>query len=148
MSEYAYLHETAGTSTDIELGTPANSEIIAAAEQILGDFPEDYRRFLGEVGWCGIWDCEVFGLGPGIPSYLDVVALATSEHADYGLPTHLIPVMNNGAGDLTCIDKGRFDSVERTAPMVVWYHETSPSEGPVDVADSFSGWLKGLLADT
>jgi hypothetical protein len=122
---------------DVEPGSPASAEAIAAAVRVLGPLPEDYRSFLAEFGWlaCGEW--EVFGLGAGIPPHLDVVAVTRSERAEGGLPDRLVAVLNDGSGNLTCIDT----TAPAGASMVLWNHETSPEEGAFALAATFSGWL-------
>jgi hypothetical protein len=81
---------------------------------------------------------EVFGLGVDIPKYLDVVRVDASEWAEGRLPRHLVAVMNDGAGNLSCIDQ---------TAVVLWDHESSPTKGSIPLAPTFSDLLSRLLLD-
>lgn len=79
----------------------------AERELSLG-FPDSYRRFLREFGWAAFGPLEVFGLGPQVPQYLDVVTITRTERLEAGLclAGNLIPIANDGGGNLYCLDTG------------------------------------------
>lgn len=125
-----------------EFGTGASADALAAAERALGVTIEgSYRRFLMRFGWGGVEHLEVNGLGA--PPHLDLVRLTRSERAEMepGLPDHLLPLMNDGAGNLLCLDT----RIMGEPPVVFWDHEAGPEQTPDKVAQSFSLWLTGLL---
>ena len=103
-----------------------------------------YRQFLVRFGWARIADFGLFGLGDGIPQYLHLVVNTESERteAEPALPKHLLPIMNNGGGDLTCLDT-RASSDD--PPVVVWWHEDGPDQVPEPTATNFLSWLSAML---
>jgi SMI1-KNR4 cell-wall len=61
---------------DKELGSGATQADITEAEAALGTrFPERYNAFLREFGWGGVGLWELFGVGPSVPDYLNVVRI-------------------------------------------------------------------------
>ena len=110
---------------------------------MIGPFPRDYRRFLAEFGWAAVLHFEINGVGPDVPHHLDLVQVTLDERKNFGLPPHLIPVMNDGGGNLYCFEGGRGGSNEQ---ILFWDHETSHASGPTVVAESFSAWLERLIA--
>lgn len=142
---YAELRDLLLARSDVERGNGALDEEIRAAEASLGVLPDDYRRFLREFGWIGVGSDEIFGLGSGVPEYLNVVSVTLEERAEGGLPERLVAVMNDGGGNLSCLDCGELDEAD-VAPMVLWDHELGPSEGTESIAPSFSHWLVGRLS--
>jgi hypothetical protein len=128
---------------DVETGGDLAVEFIAAAEREVGSIPEDYRSFISEFSWLAADSYEIFGLGASVPSYLDLVRNTRDERQRGGLPDDLIPVMNNGGGDLFCVRVA--DGPTADGAVVRWSHEDSSSsiEG-----DGFSVWLVDLLRNT
>src|SRR5215216_4907203 len=89
------------------LGTGVDEHEIEVASRTLNiPIRGGYRRFLKRFGWARIADFGVFGLGSGIPHYFHLVTLTESERTEMNppLPKHLLPIMNNGGGDLVCLD--------------------------------------------
>ena len=105
---------------------------------------ELYRAFLLDFGWVSLGPHEVLGLGVGIPPYLDVVLVNESEWDDGQLPRHLVAVMNDGAGNLSCINCAAVSNGHPIA-IVLWDHETGPTEGPIPLAKTFSELMGEVL---
>ncbi len=129
----------------MEVGKGASEAEIAVAEKTLGvPIQGDYRRFLLEFGWGGAESLELFGLGADVPRHLDLVEITLSERTEMHprLPHHLLPLMNNGAGDHYCLD------TTTTSPMVVgWWHEEDESQEPTMEGADFSTWFAEHLRD-
>jgi SMI1-KNR4 cell-wall len=142
--EYEELRDALRARPDLEAGAPLRPEAIDLAERRLGGLPRDYRAFLEDFGWVSLGPHEVFGLGVDIPPYLDVARVNDGEWTEGQLPRHLLAVMNDGAGNLSCIDLAA--TAEGDAQTVVlWDHEVSPSEGPIPLATTFSDLLGRVL---
>ncbi len=102
-----------------------------------------YRQFLRRFGWGGVEDIELFGLGADVPSFLHLVVMTESERSEMSpaLPTHLIPVMNDGGGNLYCLDsRGAAEP-----PVVFWDHTAGEDQQPQQVAADFVAWLSEEL---
>jgi hypothetical protein len=114
-------------------GAGVNLDAVRSAEHELGPFPDDYRDFLGQVGWATLRAQEVAGLGDDVPHrWQNVVDLTRQERLDGGLPGHLIAVHPDGGGNFACLDQQQ---------LVLWYHD-----GPSEVRpDGFTPWLVDLL---
>ena len=117
----------------------SESEIDDAERTLLVPIVGTYRSFLLEFGWGGVGSFEVFGLGADVPPYLDLVAVTHSERAEMHppLPRHLIPIMNDGGGNLYCLDS----TVSTEPPVVFWDHERGPNQRPEACAENFLEWL-------
>jgi hypothetical protein len=102
-----------------------------------------YRQFLRRFGWGGVEDIELFGLGADVPSFLHLVAMTESERSEMSpaLPVHLIPVMNDGGGNLYCLDA----RVPDEPPVVFWDHTAGEDQQPQQVAPDFVSWLSEEL---
>lgn len=91
----------------LEVGKGAPTAAIEAAEKALGIFIRgDYRRFLEHFGWGGVGGIEVYGLGDDVPRHLSLVNITRSERSEMfpRLRPELLPIMNDGAGNLYCLD--------------------------------------------
>lgn len=53
------------------------------------------------------------------------------------LPPYLVPLMNDGGGNLYCLDSRR----EGEPPVVLWNHEAGESQEPERVAADFLSWM-------
>ena len=130
-----------------QLGGGATDGEIARAEQDLAvALPLSYRRLLGEFGWVAIPGYfELHGLGAGVPSHLNLVGVTLAERSQFmsPTPTHLIPIVNDGAGNLYCLDTSRNDAED--SPVVLQDHEIDEIH---DVAESFLEWLAAELSRT
>lgn len=127
-------------------GSGVSDQDIRSAEDVVGQFPDDYRYFLREYGWVSVGHLEIYGLGSAIPGYLDVVRMTLLERAESGspIPDSYVCVMNDGSGNLFCFDVDR--SRERAgSPIILWDHELGPDQRPEIKARSFEVWLANLL---
>ena len=132
-----------------DLGSGVRIAEIEEAELEIGcPLKGSYRSFLETFGWGGVGDVEVFGLGHDVPRHLDLIAVTKSERneAQPALPSHLIPVMNDGAGNLYCLDAG--EAYREDYPVVFWDHEAGRDQEPELVADDFAEWLFARTAST
>ena len=128
------------------LGPGAGDDEIAAAERALGVRIEGgYRQFLKRFGWGGAGHIEIYGLGAEVPFHLDVVRVTQSEREEMEprLQRHLVPVMNDGGGNLYCLDTQMTDEPS----IVVWNHTGGAEQIPEVEAKDFNQWLGGELND-
>jgi hypothetical protein len=102
-----------------------------------------YRLFLLEVGWLQLDADEIYGSGDDVPLHLDLVSVTRSERQEAlpNLPHNLLPVLNNGAGDLYCLDTASHGE----PPVVARWHEGAGLESPELIAADFDAWLRALL---
>lgn len=131
---------------DCKAGGGASSQAVADAQAALGvAFPRSLREYLLRFGWLELADREFFGLGEGVPRFLDLVRLTASERAEAGssLSTSLIPLLNDGGGNLYCI-VARADSAE-DGTIVLWDHERGASREPEFCAADMETWLHSIL---
>lgn len=129
------------------LGGGATQEEIDAAERALGaPLRGGYRLFLERFGWGGVEDFEIFGIGSGVPRYLDLVEVTRSERTEAQpcIPHHLVPIMNNGGGDHACLDTMASPD---NPPIVWWRHEDGADQIPQSEAPDFLSWLSKLLVE-
>lgn len=98
-----------------------------------------YRRFLRRFGWGGVGSIELFGLGADVPPYLSLTEVTRSEREEMrpALPVYLIPLMNDGGGNLYCLDS----RAEGEPPVVFWDHDAGEQQDPPRVASDFVSWL-------
>lgn len=134
---------------DSTLGTGASeAEIEAASHQLSVPIAGGYREFLRRFGWGGVPGYDIWGLGDGVPAYLHVVTMTLSERTEVEelpLPQHLLPIMNDGAGNLVCLDtKAPGDE----PPVVMWYHDdpAGSEQTPARLDADFLSWLADVLA--
>lgn len=127
-----------------DFGSGASEADIDSAEVSLGVALEGgYRAFLTAFGWGGVEHLELYGLGNDVPPYLDLVAVARSERTEMEpvMPRHLVPVMNDGAGNHHCLDTRRGPE----PPVVRWDHEAGEDQEPWVEAPDFTTWLSDRL---
>lgn len=103
-----------------------------------------YRRFLHRFGWGGVGSFDLYGLGRGAPPYLHLVTVTQSERTEMRprLPHNLLPLMNDGGGNLYCLDLSRIDT---EPPVVYWDHEQPETQKPELVAADFATWMMAQL---
>ena len=133
---------------DCKLGQGATEQEIEEAATSLGiRFPEQYAEFLRRVGWLEWAYGSLYGLGKGIPPYLDVVKETMQERrlCQPNIPAYLLPIMNDGAGNHYCI----FVDGPNRAKVGFWDHEHEDAEGqlPEMVGLSFFDWLNKYISD-
>lgn len=122
------------------LGSGASEPTIVAASARLGvNLVGGYRLFLQRFGWGGVGSFELYGLGSDVPPYLDLVSVTESERAEMhpALPPYLVPLMNDGGGNLYCLDS----RTESEPPVVFWNHAASAAQELERVAADFLSWM-------
>ncbi len=125
-----------------DLGTGVSDNEIAAAERSLELRIEGgYRQFLKQFGWGGVEHLELYGLGG--PPHLDLLQVTESERSEMEPPLspHLLPVMNDGGGNLFCLDT----KAANDPPIVFWDHTGGADQAAEIEGESFSSWLWAQL---
>ncbi len=126
-----------------EVGDGATDADIAEAERTLGvSFPRSYREFLSKYGWADIGTREIYGLGPDLPVYLRVVDMTLEERSPENgarIPRHLVAILNDGGGNLHCLDTSR--TIDEECPVVFWDHDMGPDQQPDEWSANFVEWL-------
>lgn len=128
-------------------GPVASEAGISALESALEcRLPDDYRQFLWEFGWFESPDVTINGISGDEnqrgTSAIDVMRWEQTESGN-PLPPGLLPISNDGAGNLSCIVL----SGPGTGTVVFVDHDR---DGPGDVepeAGSFAEWLTRRLRD-
>ncbi len=139
---YQRLREVLAAEPTTQHGRGASAAEIDVAIRTLGPLPNEYVEFLREYGWLVVKHYEFNGLGEDVLPRRDLLAIARDEHTDYGLPRHLIPIRNDGGGNLFCFDT----TSSRPDEVVYWDHETESLEQSGGVTSSFSAWVLDCLA--
>lgn len=127
----------------LERGSAATVEQVLRVEGRLGQFPADFKRYLMVFGWLAFRQYEIFGIGDGVPTYLDLEAVTLEERRQFGLPQHFVAVMYTGSGDLYCFDTR--SSGEGECPIFLWDHEEREARSPGEGGPSFTAWLQSKL---
>lgn len=143
---YDDLKRELETDPEIRSGQGATSEEIQNAERALGvPFPSTYRRFLEDFGWLDGYGDRVFGLGADVPAANDLVRETLAERTEFRpyLPPHLIPLHNDGAGNLAALDTKRDGD---DPPVVLWDHEFDEDQEPETEEENLIEWLAQLIA--
>lgn len=144
--DFALIEREVSSWIDMERGTGASEAEIASAEKGLGiQFCGHYREFLLSYGWIRLGTIEVFGLGADVPKHLDLLDITTDERREMNPPLahFLVPVFNDGSGNLYCVNTASGNSVE--PPMVFWDHELGGDQSLEPVGSSFGEWLLDWL---
>jgi len=131
-----------------EQGSGASADEILDAEQKLGiQFIGSFRRFLERFGWIGVGPVEIYGIGTDVPKHLNLVEITLSERSEMrpALRHEFIPVMNDGRGNLYCLDTAYRIDIE--VPIVLWDHEQGSGQRPTKISKSFAEWLDAKLRD-
>lgn len=127
----------------VSVGRNATDEEIRAAELRLGvPIRGSYRTFLLTFGWGSFQHLEILGLGVDVPPYLNLVMVTESERTEMKprLPRHLLPIMNDGAGNLYCLDTNPDEPT-----VVFWDHDAGEHQTPSLEGDNFIDWLARML---
>ncbi|MBK8255403.1 MAG: SMI1/KNR4 family protein [Polyangiaceae bacterium] len=133
------LENTLRSAPSARVGVGATESEIGRAESELGTrITGDYRAFLAAFGWLEWEGKEVYGLGSDVPFHLNLVEITVSERGAMQppLPHNLLPLMNDGAGNLSCLDTG-----SPRQEVVFWDHEDSTAQRPQVEAGTFLEWL-------
>lgn len=142
---YLTMAQKLRESESVELGTGASDDELRRAEQALGvAIPPDYRRFLLDFGWARIGHWELFGAGRDVPAYLNIQAVTASEREEMrpSLPPTLLPIANDGGGNLLCLDTASVN-YGAECPVIGRDHETGST---TQVSASFLAWMDHLIA--
>jgi len=129
-----------------DVGGEASASDIAQAEAELGvALPATLRAFLSRAGWAAMEANEYFGIGAGVPEYIHLVRITLAERHELepGLPTHLIPLRGDGAGNLYALDLDRGSPDDPS--VVFWEHDGNGV--PLQVSERYTDWLKAETAD-
>ena len=134
---------------DNSFGTSATeAEIGSAARSLRVPISGGYQRFLQRFGWGGVPGYDLWGIGHGVPKRFDLVALTKSERMEMcpQLPEYLLPIMNDGGGNLVCLDTAASPD---EPPVVMWYHDdlNGSDQVPEPVAANFVSWLERMLQE-
>jgi hypothetical protein len=133
--------------TDRLTGIGAREVEITEAERALSiAIRGSYREFLLKFGWGGCHSFEIYGLGEDVPQYLNLVGITRSERTEMepALPPYLLPVMNDGGGNLYCVDTR---SAPGEPPVVLWLHDESIDQVPTIQGSTFVAWFEALLEE-
>lgn len=140
------LEQRIAATPGCKAGNGASRPAVAEAEKALGvTFPTALREYLVRFGWVEFADREFFGLGEGVPHFLDIVRLTTSERTEAGarLPPSLIPLQNDGWGNLYCIVASPGSAEDGS--IVLWDHERGLAQEPEVCAPDLESWLESIL---
>ncbi|HSY65956.1 MAG TPA: SMI1/KNR4 family protein [Terriglobales bacterium] len=118
---------------------------VADSEKLLGiHFPDSFRRYLTSFGYLSFSDdCELYGLGQGVPKYFDLTRRTIEERTILlpNIPTYFLPFLNDGSGNHFCVDLRRETP---DPPVVLWHHEAGTDRSSNFVIESFSKFLVEL----
>jgi len=130
----------------VEYGQGATSAEIEAAEAELGlKFPDSYKVFLQKLGWIDCPFITVCGLGPDVDWRTNLRLIVQSwwheVDSDIRLPRHLLPIVDDGAGNVYCLDVSQMRESE--CPVVFWDHESfeGADQIPTEVGPDFCTWV-------
>lgn len=130
---------------DTTFGVGASAAAILEAEKRLRvTFPPVLTDYLRRLGWLSVGSEEFYGLGTDVPSHLSLVENAVWEREQSGcpVPNNLIPIYNDGFGNLACVDvnsaRGR---------VAFWDHDQDEDQETDEVAESLEVWLANQIAE-
>jgi cell wall assembly regulator SMI1 len=127
---------------DINLGGGiTNYELTNLEKKLEVAFHPDLIDYLMKFGWLEIGHLEFFGYGKEIPAYLNILEITESERNEshIKLPRNYIPLLNDGAGNLYCIDVMK-DSATY-GQIVFWDHDLRETQAPEVYALNLENWL-------
>ena len=133
-------------SPDKVVGRGATASEVEAAETMLAcRLPNDYKMFLQWFGWGGRDAWEIFGLGPDVPTFLNLVDVTLEERSNFEprLPAGLLPIMNDGGANLYCLALN--ETANGIATVVAWDSEGNEEQSPQRVSPSFAKWFAELI---
>jgi hypothetical protein len=135
------------TAANAVTGGGVSVEELTSAELELGvNIVGEYRKFLRTMGWLSSDNVEIFGLGADAPKHLRLVAIAIRERMEMypPLPRELLPITNDGSGNLYCVHHAGGTMLE--PEIVFWDHQLGSKQKPLPVAPSFSVWAEQALS--
>lgn len=141
---YQQVSERIRKFDERDLGQGAKIHEIEDAERSLDlKIKGEFRSFIEEFGWGGVGHIDIYGLGDDTPQHLSIVRVTQSERTEMipRLPENLLPIMNDGAGNLYCLDMGSTGEPR----VVFWDHTGGASQHPEEKGETFAIWLNGLL---
>jgi cell wall assembly regulator SMI1 len=118
--------------------------VIADAEAKLRvTFHPDLRDYLKLFGHLEIADLELFGLGENTPPFLDLIRMTLSERTESECPPPpgLIPLCNDGGGNLYCISVATGTGTNASGAIILWEHDGGPDQELEVTADCLETWL-------
>lgn len=118
-----------------------NSELMNLEKKLEVVFHPDLNDYLMKFGWLEIGHLEFFGSGEEIPAYLNILEITETERNEshIKLPRNYIPLLNDGAGNLYCIDVKK-DSATY-GQIVFWDHDLPETQKPEVSAPDLENWL-------
>jgi SMI1-KNR4 cell-wall len=131
---------------DVTVGVGARDLEIENAERLLQvTFPDALCEYLRRFGSLEVGYHEMYGLGSGLPAYLQMVAMTISERTESGcpLPTELVPILNDGGGNLYCVDTRQPNS----GRIVLWNHSKGTAQEPEPQSSSLPEWITRVLGE-
>ncbi len=139
MPGFSEVSDRLRNQSGAKFGSGVTPDEISAVESALGlKIRGEYREFLLTFGWLSYPGLEVLGLGG--PPQVELVRTTMQERGarELPLPNHLLPIFNDGTGDLACLDT----AAEGEPPIVWWLHsDLLDAPRPDEGAPSFSDWL-------
>lgn len=140
MNDFQQLLAAVRSHPKAEHGDGVSEEEVRAAERAFATpISGQYREFLLELGWVTIDLEDVFGLGAEAPAELVREALWERNESGCPVPPLVLPIYNDGWGNLYCLDCG----AEGEPKVVAWWHDLGPDQVPDPQADSFVEWIAG-----
>ena len=140
------LDGTLRARSDAVVGAGVGQAAVSGAERALGvSFPPALREYLLRFGHLELGHFELFGLGHDLPDYLHIVKMTLSERTDTEYPVRddLIPLLNDGGGNLYCIATRE----DEAGTIVFWDHAGGNGQEADPHASSFTEWVVELLED-
>ncbi len=131
---------------DVVIGLGADEAEVENAERSLAvTFPDVLRDYLRRFGHLELGHFELYGLGSELPKYRQLVQMTLTERTESGcpLPHELVPLLNDGGGNLYCIDTCPPDA----GRVVLWDHSLGTGQQPEQHSGSIPEWLAELLGD-
>jgi hypothetical protein len=129
---------------DVIIGYGVDESTIDAAEQALSiSFPLEPRDYLMRFGHLELGHFEMHGLGADVPPYLNLLNVTLSEREAPGspLPVQLVPLLNDGGGNLYCICADE----PAKGKIYYWDHAGGPNQELGAHAATLSDWIAVLL---
>jgi hypothetical protein len=144
MSEIAFedVRSCLKTVPDLRQGKGATEADLRELVSVWGPLPVDFKQYLQEFGWLAFGAYELYGLGPDVPSHLNVVDRSRelwNGDGNYKLPSALLPLYEGG-GWFYCLSR-----LHHGQPVVCWSQEYDDlGEGqPYD--ETYSSWSRWIV---